>query len=273
MTGLLGGGHAIYLDARERRRPQPRLLRHGAVGQRRADGAPACAVRRGARALRDRRVVVRGPGRARRARRALARHGRLPWPELVEPALRLARDRRRDAGGARRVPGDARPGDDDARRRAHLLAGRASCSAKETCSHQPGLVDALELLRDEGAGPCTPARSATSLLALVAERERIAHRRRPRRRTRRCGREPVEVRVRRAAPAHPRRAVGRAGDARAVRSGGRCRRVARRARATTTAAQATRRTSRSSMRTATRACSRRASGSAPATGYPGSTCT
>ena len=92
MTGLLGGGHAIYWDAASGKAtnldcfcavpsgsggeligldvPFGEELVHYAVG------AASCAVP----------GVVAGLG-------ALwERYGRLPWPRLVEPAIRLARD-------------------------------------------------------------------------------------------------------------------------------------------------------------------------------------
>src|SRR5215217_8647075 len=96
MTGLLGGGQAIYLDAtsgrtanldcfvampglgRERREvavvelevPFGSELVHYAVG------IGSCGV----------------PGVAAGLDALWSEHGRLPWPRLVEPALRLARD-------------------------------------------------------------------------------------------------------------------------------------------------------------------------------------
>ena len=97
MTGLLGGGHAIYYDAATGDGAEPRLLLRRAGARRRAARAgaraPRGAVRRGARPLRGRPRVVRGARRAGRARRAVegarpARRG----ARLVEPALRLARD-------------------------------------------------------------------------------------------------------------------------------------------------------------------------------------
>ena len=71
MTGLLGGGHAIYWDGAAG--VEPRLLRHrarpGAARRRRSGGA----VRRGARPLRDRAGLLRRAGPSRRARGALGR--------------------------------------------------------------------------------------------------------------------------------------------------------------------------------------------------------
>ena len=96
MTGLLGGGHAIYYDAAtgtarnldcfvavpglgaERREPE---LIHldvpfGAELVHYAVGPASCAV----------------PGLPAGLESLWREHGRLPWPRLVEPALRLARD-------------------------------------------------------------------------------------------------------------------------------------------------------------------------------------
>ena len=96
MTGLLGGGHGIYFDAAtgtarnldcfvavpglgaERREPE---LIHldvpfGAELVHYAVGPASCAV----------------PGLPAGLESLWREHGRLPWPRLVEPALRLARD-------------------------------------------------------------------------------------------------------------------------------------------------------------------------------------
>ena len=73
MTGLLGGGHAIYLDAATGVAANLDCFVAVPTG----DGAPMeeleVHVRRGGRPLRDRRVVVRSARCSRRARRPLAR--------------------------------------------------------------------------------------------------------------------------------------------------------------------------------------------------------
>ena len=106
MTGLLGGGHAIYLDAATGRVREPRLLRRRARprAERAADvellelevpfGTELVHYAVGA-------GVVRGPGRAGGARRALAAHGRLPWARLVRAGAAARARRRRAAAGAR----------------------------------------------------------------------------------------------------------------------------------------------------------------------------
>src|SRR3954464_7467735 len=96
MTGLLGGGHAVYFDAVRRTvrnldcfcaspglgvpRGEPELLHlevpFGAELVHYAVGPASCAVP----------GVPAGLGLLWRA------HGRLPWGRLVEPALRLARE-------------------------------------------------------------------------------------------------------------------------------------------------------------------------------------
>ncbi len=128
MTGLLGGGHAIHYDAATgTARNLDCFCAVPGLGAPRARGgasAPGCAVRRRDRALRGRAGVVRGAGRACRARRAVG-GARTPAVGAARRAGVAARARRRrDAARARRVSRDARAGDDAARGRAHVRAGR-----------------------------------------------------------------------------------------------------------------------------------------------------
>ena len=92
MTGLLGGGHAIYWDAGSRqarnldcfvavpsgaeRRWSTLAVPFGEELVHYAIGAASCGV----------------PGVAAGIAELWRAHGRLPWERLVEPALRLARD-------------------------------------------------------------------------------------------------------------------------------------------------------------------------------------
>jgi gamma-glutamyltranspeptidase/glutathione hydrolase len=169
MTGLLGGGHAIHFDAEtgEARNldcfvavpsgsgaPMEQLpVAFGEELVHYAIGASSCAV----------------PGVPAGLEALWRSHGRLPWPRLVEPALRLARSGVRmpaahaaclamlapvmtlGEGAAIYAPGGALLGTDDV-------------------LQQPGLVSALELLRDEGASSVYRGSIADALVALVEER-------------------------------------------------------------------------------------------------------
>ncbi len=164
MTGLLGGGHAVYLDGGrawnldcfvdvpsgvgappvELRVPFGEELVHYAVGP------GTCAV----------------PGLPRGLGALHERFGRLPWPRLVEPALRLARE------GVPMPPAHAaclamlgpvftmQPDGE----RIYAPAGRL-LEAGETLD-QPGIAAALELLADEGAGSVYAGSIASALTAV-----------------------------------------------------------------------------------------------------------
>ena len=141
MTGLLGGGHAIYFDAPTGRArnldcfvavpglgAEPRhaelleleilfgnALVHYSVGIA-SCGVPGASggARRASRGSTD-----GCPGRG-------SSSPRCAWP-----------GRRRVPAGPRRLPGDARAGDDDERGRAHLRARRASSSPRARGSSSP----------------------------------------------------------------------------------------------------------------------------------------
>jgi gamma-glutamyltranspeptidase/glutathione hydrolase len=175
MTGLLGGGHAIYFDAaststrlldcfvavpsgdgapmNELEVPFGDELVHYAVG------ASSCAV----------------PGVPAGLDALWRAYGRLPWARLVEPAMRLARSgvvmppahasclamlapvMTMREGGAIYAPGGA------------LLETGGLLV-------QPGLVAALELVRDEGASSVYRGTIASALVALTAERDGVLRR-------------------------------------------------------------------------------------------------
>src|SRR5262249_54426446 len=180
MAGLLGGGHAIYLDAAAGTvrnldcfvavpglgaEPRHVELTHlqvpfGAELVHYAVGPASCAV----------------PGLAAGLDELWRAHGRLPWRRLVEPALTLAQH------GVEMPPAHAsclamlapvmtmnEGGDIYAPQGALLAAGDRL--------HQPGLVRALELVADEGAASVYQGSIAASLLALVAERGGLVTRR------------------------------------------------------------------------------------------------
>ena len=173
MTGLLGGGHALWsnaagdelreidffvnvpgLGATKPAAPLETLavpfgteLVHYAVG------VASCAV----------------PGVPAGLERLWRGWGRLPWPRLVEPALRLGRD------GVVLPPAHAsclamlapvmtlREG-------ARIYAPEGRLLGAGDTLRQPGLERALELLMEEGAGSLYSGTLAASLLALVEER-------------------------------------------------------------------------------------------------------
>ena len=169
MTGLLGGGHAIYFDAASGTArnldcfvsvpsgagvPMESLeVPFGEELVRYAIGASSCAV----------------PGVPAGLDALWRAHGRLPWHRLVEPALRLARE------------GVAMPAAHVAclvmlapvmtmREGRALYAPSGELMVEGDVLRQPGLVSALELVRDEGAASVYSGTIARSLLDLVEER-------------------------------------------------------------------------------------------------------
>jgi gamma-glutamyltranspeptidase/glutathione hydrolase len=172
MTGLLGGGHAVYFDAASgdtrlldcfvavpsgRGAPMDEL--HVPFGEELvhyAIGASSCAV----------------PGVPAGLDALWRAHGRLPWVRLVEPALRLARS------GVRMPPAHAsclamlapvmtmREG-------GAIYAPDGALLETGDLLRQPGLVAALEAVRDEGAMTVYRGTIAQALLALVAERDGV----------------------------------------------------------------------------------------------------
>src|SRR5438067_3011892 len=154
MTGLLGGGHAIYLDGRSGRTAnldcfvavpglgaeprEPELLHldvpFGAELVHYAVGPASCGV----------------PGLPAGLDALWRTYGRLPWPRLVEPALRLAR------AGTLFPPAHAaclamlapvmtmNEG-------AAIYSPGGEFLGAGAVLHQPGLVAALEIVAEEGA--------------------------------------------------------------------------------------------------------------------------
>jgi gamma-glutamyltranspeptidase/glutathione hydrolase len=182
MTGLLGGGHAVYhragddpgslrtldffcavpgLGARPR---EPELLRlevpFGAELVHYAVGIASCAV----------------PGVPAGLHALWEEHGRLEWRRLVEPAVRLAR------AGVPITPAHAsclrmlepvmtmREG-------ARIYAPAGRLLEPWELLQQPGLVAALELVADEGARGAYEGTLAAALLELMAERGGLVTRR------------------------------------------------------------------------------------------------
>ncbi|HYY63073.1 MAG TPA: gamma-glutamyltransferase [Gaiellaceae bacterium] len=173
MTGLLGGGHAIYYEAESARaqnldcfvavpglgaeRREVELLEldvpFGAELVHYAVGIASCGV----------------PGVPAGLDELWRRHGRIEWPRLVEPALRLARS------GVEMPPAHASclamlapvmTMNEGAR----IYAPGGSLLAAGDRLEQPGLVRAFELLAAEGAVSAYTGSIAESMLTLMAER-------------------------------------------------------------------------------------------------------
>jgi gamma-glutamyltranspeptidase/glutathione hydrolase len=173
MTGLLGGAHAIHRDAASaaartldgfcavpglgREWREPELVRlevpFGAELVHYAVGPASCAV----------------PGLPALLGELHAAYGRMPWPRLVEPALRLARE------GVPMPPAHVaclamlepvmtmREG-------ARIYAPDGTLLAPGDELRQPGLVPALESLAAEGARGAYGGTIGDALLALSDER-------------------------------------------------------------------------------------------------------
>jgi gamma-glutamyltranspeptidase/glutathione hydrolase len=173
MTGFLGGGHAIYYDAARGQAEnldcfvavpglgaEPRevaLLEldvpFGAELVHYAVGIASCGV----------------PGVPAGLDELWRRHGRLDWPRLVEPALRLARN------------GVAMPEAHAAclamlapvmtmNEGARIYSPRGALLVAGDRLEQPGLEKALELISEEGASSAYTGTLAAALLELMAER-------------------------------------------------------------------------------------------------------
>ena len=173
MTGLLGGGHAIYYEAAsgqienldcfvavpglgaERREAQLLELDvpFGAELVHYAVGIASCGV----------------PGVPAGLDQLWRRHGRLDWPRLVEPALRLARE------GVEMSPAQASclamlapvmTMNEGAR----IYAPGGVLLQTGDRLQQPGLARALELMAEEGAASAYSGSIAGALLALMLAR-------------------------------------------------------------------------------------------------------
>jgi gamma-glutamyltranspeptidase/glutathione hydrolase len=174
MTGLLGGGHGIYLDTAsgEARNldcfvampglgaaqpPETPLLElevpFGTELVHYAIGIASCGVP----------GVPAGLGALHEA------HGRLPWPRLVEPALRLAREGVEFPAAHAACLAMLAPVMTLNEGAAIYAPGGTLLGAGERL-RQPGLVRALELLAEEGPRSAYEGSLADALLGLMDER-------------------------------------------------------------------------------------------------------
>jgi gamma-glutamyltranspeptidase/glutathione hydrolase len=173
MTGFLGGGHAIYWDAGTRRarnldcfvavpglgeEPRDAELVHlevpfGEELVHYAIGPASCGV----------------PGLPAGLDELWRAHGRLPWPRLVEPALRLAREGVDfPAAHAACLAMLSPVMTMDAGARIYSPDGRLLEPGDRL--HQPGLVAALEAVAAEGARSVYDGAISAALLAVSDER-------------------------------------------------------------------------------------------------------
>ncbi len=173
MTGVMGGGHAIWWDGRSGRATlldffvavpglgtarRTRRLRelHVPFGEQLvhyAVGIDSCAV----------------PGVPAGLDELWRRHGRLPWPRLCAPALALARE------GVALPPAHAAclamlEAVMTMREGADIYAPGGRLLAAGDVLRQPGLAEAFELVADEGAQTFYSGTIARSILDLMAER-------------------------------------------------------------------------------------------------------
>ncbi len=173
MTGLLGGGHAVYLDAEHGTArnldcfcaaPGLEATTRGTelvtVGVRFGEEVVDYAVGPGSCAV---------PGVPAGLEALWSEHGRLPWPRLVEPALRLARE------GVTMPPAHAACLEMlapvltlDAGARIYSPGGSLLRAGERL--EQPGIAVALESLASEGAAGAYRGTIAEALLELGAER-------------------------------------------------------------------------------------------------------
>jgi gamma-glutamyltranspeptidase/glutathione hydrolase len=174
MTGLAGGGHAIWLDGSTAEArlldffvTVPNVHPDQVVAPLEDVGVPfgnevvhyqvgiaSCAV----------------PGVPAGLHELWQRHGRLPWAAVVEPALELAR------AGVPMPPAHAEclamlAPVMTLREGARIYAPGGELLAEGDRLEQPGLANALELVRDEGARTFYEGTIAEVLVALMHERE------------------------------------------------------------------------------------------------------
>jgi gamma-glutamyltranspeptidase/glutathione hydrolase len=179
MTGLLGGGHAIYSDAASGRvrtldcfcaapglgretRPAELLELDVPFGQELvhyAVGPASCAV----------------PGLPGGLHALWQRHGQLPWADLCAPALQLARE------GVPMPPAHVACLEMLApvmtmREGARIYSPQGRLLAPGEPLEQPGLVPALEAVAEEGATSVYTGSIAEALLGLIDERDGLVTR-------------------------------------------------------------------------------------------------
>jgi gamma-glutamyltranspeptidase / glutathione hydrolase len=173
MTGFLGGGHAIYFDATSgRARNLDCFCAVPGLGARRSDrelvhlqvpfgaelvhyaiGIASCAV----------------PGLPAGLDELWHAHGRLPWPRLVEPALRLARDGTELPSAHAACLAMLAPAM-TINEGARIYSPGGKLLGPGDRLEQPGLARALELVAQEGGRSAYRGGIAQGMLELMEER-------------------------------------------------------------------------------------------------------
>ncbi len=173
MTGFLGGGHAIYFDAAAKRERNLDcfVAVPGLGAERREAELVHLEVPFGAELLHYSVGIASCgvPGLPAGLEQLWRTHGRLSWPRLVEPALRLAREgvelpSAHAACLAMLAP--AMTMNEGAR----IYSPGGKLLEAGARLEQPGLARALELVAEQGAASAYRGSIAESLLALMEER-------------------------------------------------------------------------------------------------------
>ena len=220
MTGLLGGGHAIYWDARAgaARNLDFFVAVPGLGGDGREHAFEYVGVPFGEELIHYAigPATCGVPGVPAGLDALWRAHGRLRWEQLVEPALRIAREGALLTGAhaaCLRMLAPVFTMNDGARRSTRRAAG---CSRRARLVEQPGLVRALELLTEEGAASAYGGTIGRALAGALrrARRERSPPPTWPP--TRPTGASPLALPVPRRRRPDPRRAVRGAACARAA---------------------------------------------------------
>jgi gamma-glutamyltranspeptidase / glutathione hydrolase len=173
MTGFLGGGHAIYLDAdtAQARNLDCFVAAPGLGAERREAELVHLEVPFGEEVVHYSVGIASCgvPGLPAGLEELWRSHGKLPWPRLVEPALRRARH------GVELPPAHAAclamlaPAM-TLNEGARIYSPGGELLRAGSRLEQPGLVRALELVAEEGAAGAYSGSIAESLLGLMDER-------------------------------------------------------------------------------------------------------
>ena len=177
MTGLPRRRARDLLGRGLRRRAQPRLLLRRAERERRAARSSwTCRSARSSSTTRSGAASCAVPGVPAGLDALWREYGRLPWARALRAGAAARARGRADAAGARRLPRDARAGDDDARGRADLRARGPTARVRASGSSSRGSSARSSWSPTEGAASVYRGSIAESLLELVSERDGVVTR-------------------------------------------------------------------------------------------------